>query len=202
MIFLLSYESKHKQRIIGNFVPENSSPGSRAEYLLLVRKFRRITKKCEESVQLISDLRDKNGKPEIRRYVYVSNPISGSEAEYILLKQKLEKLDPTHGGRVFSKFHQLKFNTHFLKSEKKRVGLLKCAYCGKNQLVIRPLNKKIKTRAATVDHFLPISKGGERFDVNNLVVACESCNQKKANKVYPKYTLKHLDEEKLQRIPA
>ncbi len=43
-----------------------------------------------------------------------------------------------------------------------------CQYCGSR--------KKL-----TIDHVIPVSKGGKNT-WDNLVIACESCNQKKANR--------------------
>ena len=43
-----------------------------------------------------------------------------------------------------------------------------CAYCGQ--------------MANTVDHILPVSKGGTD-DMENLVAACTSCNSRKSNKL-------------------
>ncbi|QFU93845.1 HNH endonuclease [Amycolatopsis sp. YIM 10] len=42
-----------------------------------------------------------------------------------------------------------------------------CAYCGR--------------RAATVDHVVPLSRGGERTSWLNTVAACGGCNARKAN---------------------
>jgi 5-methylcytosine-specific restriction endonuclease McrA len=35
----------------------------------------------------------------------------------------------------------------------------------------------------TVDHIMPISKGGHKHDLNNLQPMCQYCNSKKCNKV-------------------
>jgi len=44
----------------------------------------------------------------------------------------------------------------------------KCEYCGKK-------------KDLTVDHFIPISKGGGS-NIENLVAACKDCNKRKGNK--------------------
>ena len=46
-----------------------------------------------------------------------------------------------------------------------------CNYC----------KKKLFNSDATVDHIVPLSRGGERLDSNNLVAACRSCNSAKKN---------------------
>jgi len=47
-----------------------------------------------------------------------------------------------------------------------------CAYCG----------KLVKDSEATIDHIVPRSRGGE-FSWENLITACDRCNQKKGNKL-------------------
>jgi len=45
-----------------------------------------------------------------------------------------------------------------------------CAYCG------------IKSKSLTVDHVIPLSKGG-KSNFENCVAACKNCNAKKGNKL-------------------
>ena len=47
-----------------------------------------------------------------------------------------------------------------------------CHYC----------QKKLLNSDATVDHIIPISRGGNRLDANNLVAACRSCSSAKKDK--------------------
>lgn len=63
-----------------------------------------------------------------------------------------------------------------------------CAYCGK---VCSP-------REATVDHVLPISRGG-RSSWGNTVTACFRCNQRKADRTPHEAGMKLLIEPKLPR---
>lgn len=51
-------------------------------------------------------------------------------------------------------------------------GHLECAFCG---------HRGLSMQRATIDHFIPVSKGGKRRDMTNLVVACEECNKHKGN---------------------
>ena len=53
---------------------------------------------------------------------------------------------------------------------------------------------------ATVDHFFPISKGGDEYNYDNMVVACHKCNQKKTNNIWDISTLKFISEEKLKKL--
>lgn len=55
-----------------------------------------------------------------------------------------------------------------------------CRICGK------PVDKKLKyphPGSPTIDHIIPISRGGHPSDINNLQLAHMSCNRAKANKL-------------------
>ncbi|MGV8961880.1 MAG: HNH endonuclease [Candidatus Saccharimonadaceae bacterium] len=36
----------------------------------------------------------------------------------------------------------------------------------------------------TIDHIIPLSKGGKRTEISNLQIMCSDCNTKKSNKVW------------------
>lgn len=76
--------------------------------------------------------------------------------------------------------HWLRFRKRFLRKSK-RV----CAYCGKRRLkhTVREHTKEAYRELATIDHVIPLSKGGPRYKEENLVVACWPCNQKKGSSV-------------------
>jgi 5-methylcytosine-specific restriction endonuclease McrA len=65
----------------------------------------------------------------------------------------------------------------------------KCAYCGND------------TQKLTLDHFVPVSMGGE-LTVNNSIPACKQCNQSKSDKNffvwYPLY--KHFDKNRFKKV--
>ena len=74
-----------------------------------------------------------------------------------------------------------------------RRGLLardgyRCAYCG----------KKCTPREATIDHVMPVSRGG-RSSWGNTVTACFRCNQRKADRTPHEAGMKLLIEPKLPR---
>lgn len=58
-----------------------------------------------------------------------------------------------------------------------------CWYCGA-RVVLDP--KGGAARMATVDHQTPISRGGSGAK-DNLVTACQTCNQQKANMTVEEY---------------
>jgi 5-methylcytosine-specific restriction endonuclease McrA len=84
---------------------------------------------------------------------------------------------------------RIAFSRKYLKSVKKKEGILKCHYCiGRNLKIQYSNNLYIEpSKKATIDHVVPISKGGGIFDTTNLVVACERCNTRKSNMDYEEY---------------
>ncbi len=38
-------------------------------------------------------------------------------------------------------------------------------------------------KRATIDHIIPLSKGGRRYLMSNVVVACNSCNLEKSDRL-------------------
>lgn len=91
-------------------------------------------------------------------------------------------------------------NLEFLKSKLKENGTLLCEYCNHGPLVIYDsfFTKGTDTQylkygkfkpkdGATCDHKVPISKGGDKFDYNNLSVCCSKCNVKKGSMDYDQW---------------
>ena len=54
----------------------------------------------------------------------------------------------------------------------------RCAYCGREIYETVPDNSPIKL---TIDHIKPISQGGHKSDIGNLICACQECNCNKAD---------------------
>ena len=129
------------------------------------------------------------------RNIIVNAPASGSFADYLLLKEIYKKLDKTRNWR-----YKVFFSISFLRGERAKGGL-KCVYCGKEHLQIAtPTSPVSKHIMATVDHFNPISKDGDEYNHDNMLVACNKCNQKKTNDIWDISTLKYISEEKLKNL--
>lgn len=66
----------------------------------------------------------------------------------------------------------------------KRDGGFKCHYCGIALIRCRadqvPLIRSRGFGRATVDHKVPLSKGGG-YEVANMLLACEDCNKRKGD---------------------
>ena len=57
-----------------------------------------------------------------------------------------------------------------------------CTYCQKPNLVIELEGMQVRNFImATIDHIVPLSKGGPYFDYNNINVCCGQCNSKKGS---------------------
>ena len=54
---------------------------------------------------------------------------------------------------------------------------IQCAYC----------NIALSHKTATIDHVIPISKGGSRGSLFNMVLACAECNNAKADRSLMEY---------------
>ena len=72
-----------------------------------------------------------------------------------------------------------RFRTRFLAIERYSSAFT-CHYCG--ELIDEGVSPP-SPNALTVDHVIPISKGGGLKDKNNVVVCCYFCNMKKGDKV-------------------
>jgi 5-methylcytosine-specific restriction endonuclease McrA len=79
----------------------------------------------------------------------------------------------------------LKFRESILEACEAIYGCLVCHYCGRRDLVREenPLNGRQPANMATIDHVVPLSKGGAKEDSENCVIACQRCNEKKADKL-------------------
>lgn len=68
-----------------------------------------------------------------------------------------------------------------------------CAICG------RPVDKTLKfpdAFSATVDHIIPVARGGHPSDIDNLQLAHFQCNRLKADKLFAKGNMKTKEQVK------
>lgn len=115
---------------------------------------------------------------KLRERVLTKVPDVKSRAALVLLHEKylrqLRNYPPKW--RIW-----LTFRNRFLNRKLKKESLT-CFYCGEKKL--KSNNKVVcPNKQATVDHVMPLSKGGKRFDEKNLVVSCRICNERKADKI-------------------
>ena len=126
-------------------------------------------------------------------------PTPGTLADYIQLKDYYKTREDSHTENDWkiTLFHHFNF---LLKEKIKNYGL-KCVYCGKDKLLIQPVGFYLpKDRVATVDHFYPKFAYKDRLDEDNMLVCCQSCNNKKSDKIYSFDKLLYISKKKLDII--
>ena len=111
------------------------------------------------------------------------NPHIKSRGAYLLLRRKYRNLELKVKMSELDRW--LDFRHGFLTKELKEKGKLKCSYCPRTDLVIgNRINFSDNNRIenlATIDHVIPLSKGGEMYNTDNMVVSCRCCNRAKGN---------------------
>jgi 5-methylcytosine-specific restriction endonuclease McrA len=104
--------------------------------------------------------------------VLVQNPHPQSMAALVLLCRKYYPFPN------YKKW--LKYRKHILRKIYRTAKELRCHYCDKGPLRMHS-RKHGDPSHATLDHVKPVSKGGERYSSSNIVIACWSCNKRKAD---------------------
>lgn len=102
-------------------------------------------------------------------------PSIKSRAAYLLLKDKLRAQDETYKNIHGVRFKWLKFRKIFLVRHKELHNSFICEYCGRPDL--HEATIKSDDCQVTLDHIIPLSKGGQMFDISNLVISCTLCNK-------------------------
>lgn len=111
--------------------------------------------------------------------VLVDNPHPQSYAMQVKLRAQLLR-EALKTGDEWNYFFWMKFRDKYLGAQRKLHGMLTCFYCNKTNLKIDTANEDMR---ATIDHFVPVSKGGPVFEESNLRVACYNCNQTKGSEM-------------------
>lgn len=113
--------------------------------------------------------------------IYVKEPDVKSYTAYVLLRNELLLQDIDYIENETKK--RIEFSRIYLRERKEKEGNLTCKYCSRTDLIIEEEGMLVPNRKkATIDHVVPISKGGPIYDFKNIVVACGRCNGKKGNK--------------------
>ena len=72
--------------------------------------------------------------------------------------------------------NKLRKKQRLIEESIQKFGVIKCYYC----------DRSLHAKHVTIDHILPRSYGGS-WDQTNLVIACETCNKIKGNKLLPDF---------------
>ena len=106
-----------------------------------------------------------------------------SYASYLLLKNTLQLLDKDHLTAFEARMQLINFSRSYLTSKQNENGSLVCSYCGKSNLIIELEGMNVRHfHKATIDHIIPLSKGGDMFNLKNIAIACGTCNCKKGSR--------------------
>jgi len=120
--------------------------------------------------------------------IYFEIKTPKSYASYILLRHYYSELDVDNINSIANKMRMIGFSRDYLTQIKKQNGCLCCSYCNKPNLIIELQDMKVPLfKKATIDHVIPISKGGALFNYDNIVVACGTCNNKKGDKTVEEF---------------
>jgi len=112
-------------------------------------------------------------------------PSSGSYGDSLLSKHFYRSSDRRDYVKKFHpyEFYYARARKIFLRRfKKKNGGKLHCEYCKRGPLKADNGNFFSTLKNATIDHKVPLSKGGKRFDFDNMACSCEKCNRKKGDK--------------------
>jgi 5-methylcytosine-specific restriction endonuclease McrA len=120
--------------------------------------------------------------------VYVDQPHIQSYTAYVLLRNELLLQDEDY---LLAEWRtRVAFSRMFLGEILKKDGDLCCKYCKKSGLIIEEEGMRVPEKIkATIDHVIPVSKGGAQFKPENLVVACGKCNVQKGDKTAEEFEL-------------
>jgi len=127
-------------------------------------------------------------KHQVHNYIYTIPFSDKTYSAYILLYDKLRSLDDSEDWASELKIW-LEFRKQILQETLHTEGKLRCAYCGRNDLVEgyhdfdkKHLNMKL-SNLATIDHIHPLSREGQKYDKKNCCVSCIKCNTRKGDKL-------------------
>lgn len=113
--------------------------------------------------------------------LYVDEPHIKSYAAYLLLANDLLLQDEDYLNAEWR--IRVEFSRTYLRSVLERQGDLCCHYCNKSGLIIEEEGMRVSHKSkATIDHIIPVSKGGAQYEFDNLVVACGKCNTRKGDR--------------------
>ena len=130
-------------------------------------------------------------------YFEVTNP--KTLAASVLLKNYLREQDEDFFNKYREISKRIEFSRNYLTNVLQREGSLKCSYCHKDNLTIELEGMKVpRHKIATIDHVVPISKGGAIYDVDNIVVACGVCNGRKSNMSVEQFKQKYFPQNNIQ----
>ncbi len=136
----------------------------------------------------------KSGSTKLVHTIYYDVTSANTLAAGVLLKRYYQLRDVDNDGSHAKRIRKkIKFSQNYLTKIKAEKGVLSCTYCPRTNLIIEKKGKRIPDSfKATIDHIIPISNGGARYDEKNICVCCGKCNSKKGSKSVEEFLQKDL----------
>lgn len=138
-----------------------------------------------------------SGKTTWNNFIY-NEPTSKSLASLVLLNDYYHAIDYDYQATLEFRMKRVEFSRTTLKRWQKQIGSLFCVYCDKPDLIIELEGMSVPNEyKATLDHIVPVSEGGEVFDINNVICSCGTCNKRKDSKSLDEF-LKNIKLSKVE----
>lgn len=146
-------------------------------------------KECHKLADKSWKLSDRNNYLQVKKSQYENNKEKHTEGVY-----RWRKNNPDKMAAIYTRYSQNNKEKVYLKNNKRRVRVKDATF------VI--LDKEIKrlysgncihcgaTENTTMDHLIPVSRGG-RHSIGNLVPMCKSCNSSKGKRLYAEWRYKN-----------
>lgn len=159
---------------------------------------------CVMEIQRVIQ-KSKSGSTHIVNTVYFEVTSANTLAAAVLLHDYYRQRDVDKILTIGDKMRKVSFSRTYLNKVVAEKGVLSCSYCPKTNLIIEEHGMRVpNNNKATIDHIVPISKGGGVFDVANVCVCCGKCNTKKGNKSLKQFLAdrEYQKEQKRLRLKA
>lgn len=111
------------------------------------------------------------------------DPHPKSYAAAVLLREQLFNLDPSLHWK-----EKVGLSRRLVRQAIAAEPELSCMYCG-NRVYRRQAQGKKKRQWASLEHIVPVSRGGHPSDRANLGISCEPCNNEKADMMPEEWAL-------------
>jgi len=119
-----------------------------------------------------------SGRGEHRHIVIPDEPHLQSYAAAVLIRNQYMLLDPEANPQINWKIFKRR-RRQVLKEHFAKYGKYICAYCKRDDLTNEV--KQHDPRRVTIDHIVPLSRGGSLTSKKNMAICCSKCNNDKGN---------------------
>lgn len=129
-----------------------------------------------------------SGHIVVKTDIYFAPSSAKTLASLILMNKEYALQDEDFLKSMEYTYKKINFSRETLSEWQNKIGNLFCVYCKKQDLIIELEGMSVSNNIkATIDHVVPISEGGDVFNIENVVCACGKCNTKKGSKSLDDY---------------